>query len=121
MVLPLKRRQLLTRSALLGCSAAASPLITPMSFASAPWDSRLVVIILRGAMDGLDALRPYGDGNNAAQRDTAAGRLQAGSEDLDGFFCTASVAAAAHAPLATRRSGICAFDLDPVSQQAQPF
>ncbi len=55
------RRKFLLKSLVLGCSAAASPLITPVSFASAPWDNRLVVIILRGAMDGLDLLRPVED------------------------------------------------------------
>jgi uncharacterized protein (DUF1501 family) len=49
------------RAMALGCSAAASPLVTPVSFAAAPWDNRLVVIILRGAMDGLDVLRPIED------------------------------------------------------------
>ena len=44
----LTRRKFLSRSALIGCSAAASPLLTPVSFAAAPWDTRLVVIILRG-------------------------------------------------------------------------
>lgn len=52
----------------LGCSAAASPLLTPVSFAAAPWDNRLVVIILRGGMDGLDAVRPLGDPDYAALR-----------------------------------------------------
>ena len=46
---------------LLGCSAAAFPLATPMTFAAVPGDSRLVVVVLRGALDGLDALRPVGD------------------------------------------------------------
>lgn len=76
------RRKFLARIAALGCSAAASPLITPMAFASAPWDTRLVVIILRGAMDGVDAFRPIGDPNFAALRPT----LQGGTIDLTGFF-----------------------------------
>ncbi|UWQ21351.1 DUF1501 domain-containing protein [Jannaschia sp. W003] len=49
------------RSFLLGCSLAASPLVTPISLAAVPGDRRLVVVILRGAMDGLDALQPFGD------------------------------------------------------------
>ncbi|MEO0866260.1 MAG: DUF1501 domain-containing protein [Pseudomonadota bacterium] len=57
------RRAFLTRSLALGCSAAASPLITPVTFAAAQGDNRLVVIILRGAMDGLDVVRPVGDRN----------------------------------------------------------
>ncbi|WP_438990699.1 hypothetical protein [Lentibacter sp.] len=55
---PLNRRAFLMG---LGCTAAASPLLTPVTFASGTWENRLVVIILRGGMDGLDALRPYGD------------------------------------------------------------
>jgi uncharacterized protein (DUF1501 family) len=41
-----------------------------MSFATAPSDNRLVVIILRGGMDGLDVLQPTGDKNFAALRST---------------------------------------------------
>ena len=54
----MQRRDFLIRSLALGCSAAASPMLTPVAFAEAPWEGRLVVIILRGAMDGLDAVRP---------------------------------------------------------------
>lgn len=78
----LNRRKFLTRMAAIGCSVAASPLITPVAFASAPWDTRLVVIILRGAMDGLDAFRPVGDPNYAALRPT----LLQNTIDLTGFF-----------------------------------
>lgn len=42
------------------CSAAAHPLMSRASFASVPSENRLVVIILRGAMDGLDVVRPVG-------------------------------------------------------------
>ena len=45
----------------LACSAAAHPLVTPVALAEAPGDARLVVIVLRGAMDGLDVLRPVSD------------------------------------------------------------
>ena len=76
------RRKFLTRIAALGCSAAASPLVTPVALAQAPWDARLVVIILRGAMDGLDVFRPVGDPNYAALRPT----LRQGTMDLTGFF-----------------------------------
>ncbi len=62
------RRHFLARSAALGCSLAASPLITPVTLASAPGDARLVVIILRGAMDGLAALPPLGDPDLRALR-----------------------------------------------------
>ncbi len=55
------RRAFLTRTLALGCSAAASPLVTPVTLADAPGENRLVVIILRGGMDGLDVVRPLGD------------------------------------------------------------
>ncbi len=79
------RRSFLSRSVALGCSLAASPLLTPVSFASAPGDKRLVVIILRGGMDGMGAVAPYGDAGFSGLR----GPLTLGDEgyiDLDGFF-----------------------------------
>ncbi|GAA6163968.1 DUF1501 domain-containing protein [Pelagimonas sp. KU-00592-HH] len=81
----LTRRGFLMRGAAIGCSAAASPLITPMSFAATPWDNRLVVIILRGGLDGLDAVRPWGDAAFASARPNLAGQ-QASALDLDGYF-----------------------------------
>lgn len=80
------RRAFLRNAAVLGCSAAASPLLTPVSFAAAPWDNRLVVIILRGGLDGLDAVQPYGDPNWAGLRNRLAGGPNNGSFDLDGFY-----------------------------------
>lgn len=81
----LSRRRFLVQSLGLGCSLAASPLVTPVTFASAPGDARLVVIILRGAMDGLDAIRPYGAPEFAAYRAGLAGKTP-GTHDLDGFY-----------------------------------
>ncbi|MFZ7091788.1 DUF1501 domain-containing protein [Primorskyibacter sp. 2E233] len=80
------RRAFLSRTLGLGCSLAASPLVTPMSFAAAPGDNRLVVIILRGGMDGLGVVQPYGDPNyqnlgRKSDLDSAEG-----SADLDGFY-----------------------------------
>ncbi|QDC10863.1 DUF1501 domain-containing protein [Oceanicola sp. D3] len=79
-------RLLLTRRNFLataGCSAAASPLLTSMAFAAAPWENRLVVLVLRGAMDGLDVVRPVGDAHFAGARPS----LAAGDGlPLDGFF-----------------------------------
>lgn len=57
----LDRRGFLQGGLALGCSAAAFPLLSHATFASAPFDHRLVVVILRGAMDGLDVVRPVGD------------------------------------------------------------
>lgn len=81
MAADLTRRLFLTRSAALGCSLAASPLVTPVTFAATPGDARLVVIILRGAMDGLGAVMPHGDPAYAGLR----GALPEGAADLDGF------------------------------------
>lgn len=80
------------RAFLIGCSVAASPLLTPVTFAAAPGDNRLVVIILRGAMDGLDVLRPLGDRNYLGLRPTLAADAEA-SHDLDGFFALHPAAA----------------------------
>lgn len=77
------RRAFLTRSLALGCSAAASPFMTPITFAATPGDNRLVVIVLRGAMDGLDVLRPLGDRTLKTHRPTLGAE---GSLDLTGFF-----------------------------------
>jgi uncharacterized protein (DUF1501 family) len=63
----MKRRHFLRGLGALGCSAAAHPLLTTVTLAQsatggAPLgDHRLVVIILRGAMDGLDVVRPLDD------------------------------------------------------------
>ena len=82
------RRALLRGLGILGCSAAAHPFMTTVTLAGADGgaplgDHRLVVIILRGAMDGLDVLRPLGERGFAAYRPTLAATE---SLDLDGFF-----------------------------------
>jgi uncharacterized protein (DUF1501 family) len=78
-----KRRAFLGRVAAFGCSAAASPLLTPIALANAPGENRLVVLVLRGALDGLDALRPIGDRDFAALRPSLS---QGGAPLGDGFF-----------------------------------
>lgn len=67
------RRRFLQGGLTLGCSAAALPLLSHATFASAPFDHRLVVVILRGAMDGLDVVRPAGDPLLARWRPDLAG------------------------------------------------
>ncbi|MFN3280363.1 MAG: DUF1501 domain-containing protein [Tabrizicola sp.] len=76
------RRIFLKGLGAMGCSAAAHPVLTTLTLAAAPGENRLVVIILRGAMDGLDVVQPRGD------RDLAAARpgVLAKAADLDGFF-----------------------------------
>ena len=78
------RRKFIMNGSLLGCSLAASPLLTPVTLASTPGDARLVVIILRGAMDGLDVVRPYGDKLLKAYRPRVGSADP--THDLDGFF-----------------------------------
>ena len=81
------------RGFLIGCSLAASPLLTPVTFAATGGENRLVVIVLRGAMDGLDVVRPLGDRDYLALRPTLAADADA-SFDLDGFFALHPAAAA---------------------------
>lgn len=76
------RRGLLKSAGVIGCSLAAHPLLTPMTFASAPGDARLVVIILRGGMDGLDVLQPIGDRTFATVRPSLRGE----AEQLTDFY-----------------------------------
>lgn len=80
----LTRRSLLAGAALIGCSTAAYPYVTPVSLLQGPWENRLVVIILRGGMDGLDVVRPYGDPAYAAYRPDSFGKGK--HLDLNGYF-----------------------------------
>jgi len=72
----------------LGCSLAAHPLMTTVTLAGSDGgrplgDHRLVVMILRGAMDGLDVVQPQGDADYATLRPTL---LNPQAYDMDGFF-----------------------------------
>lgn len=82
----LSRRFFLQGAVLAGCSAAAHPLMNSVTLAAAPGNRRLVVIILRGAMDGLDIVQPYGDPLLARLRPDFPLGPAAGAQDLDGFF-----------------------------------
>ncbi|MDB6182390.1 DUF1501 domain-containing protein [Paracoccus fistulariae] len=82
----LSRRLFLKSTALIGCSAAAHPLLNSIAFASAPGENRLVVIILRGAMDGLDVFQPYGDPALRQLRRALSLGPDQGALDLDGYF-----------------------------------
>jgi len=81
----LPRRTLLT-----GLGAATLTASLPrLVLASAPTDKRFVFIILRGAMDGINAVVPYGDPDYRRLRgDIAIAKPGAdgGAIDLDGFF-----------------------------------
>jgi uncharacterized protein (DUF1501 family) len=72
----------------LGVSGAAA-VLPRIAFAQAPTDKRLVVILLRGAMDGLTAAPAFGDpAYERARNGIATPRpgAQGGALDLDGFF-----------------------------------
>jgi uncharacterized protein (DUF1501 family) len=83
----LNRRSLLQSFAAAGVLGAVDARAR-FAFAATPGDRRLVVVILRGALDGLAAVPPHGDNDYAAVRGqlalqtTGAGALH----DLDGFF-----------------------------------
>ena len=62
---PMDRRQFLTASAL---AAGGALMTSQLAFASANTSSRFVFIILRGALDGLTAVPPYGDSDYARLR-----------------------------------------------------
>ena len=88
--MPINRRFMLKGMFGAACSVAAHPLTTTVTLAqgTALGEKRLIVVILRGAMDGLDAVRPVGDPLLAAYRP----KLAAGgsAQDLDGFFALAA-------------------------------
>ncbi|TXB70097.1 DUF1501 domain-containing protein [Paracoccus aurantiacus] len=79
------RRRFLNAALGAACSIAAVPAVTPMSFASVPGEKRFVAIVLRGAMDGLDVVQPYGDPMLRKLRRTISLGPENGAIDLDGF------------------------------------
>jgi uncharacterized protein (DUF1501 family) len=77
-----------TRRSILKTMSAAGALAVwdapfGFAFASVPTDRRFVVVILRGALDGLAAVPPHGDKDYASVRGTLAIENPL---DLDGFF-----------------------------------
>ncbi|MBT8075748.1 MAG: twin-arginine translocation signal domain-containing protein, partial [Gammaproteobacteria bacterium] len=81
----LNRRDFLQRASL----ALVATGLPPMLLAKADTDARLVVIVLRGAMDGMAMLAPYGDGNYRKLRGELALAKPGGEEGvlkLDGLF-----------------------------------
>ncbi|HLJ63016.1 MAG TPA: hypothetical protein VKT70_02850, partial [Stellaceae bacterium] len=67
---------------LLGTSA----LWPGVAFATAPTDRRLVLVVARGALDGLAALPPLGDPRYREKRGSLAMTVEGGCLPLDGFF-----------------------------------
>ncbi len=77
------------RSALLGLGAAFSLGKVSLALAAAPTESRFVVVIMRGALDGMTAVVPYGDPDLAGLRGALippAPGAEGGMADLGGFF-----------------------------------
>src|ERR1700749_674616 len=80
------------RSILKTMAAAGAPALWDcpggFAFAAMPGDRRLVVVILRGALDGLAAAPPHGDKDYASARGQLALPTSGTGafHDLDGFF-----------------------------------
>src|SRR5271169_6082701 len=88
---PLSRRAFLRRAAVL--SASGIVLLSPHAWAARSLDSsskrRLIVVFLRGAVDGLNVVVPHGEPNYYDARPTIAIGQRGGEGgvlDLDGFF-----------------------------------
>ncbi|MEL7185258.1 MAG: DUF1501 domain-containing protein [Pseudomonadota bacterium] len=81
----ISRRQILKS---IGMTAAASSL-PGLAFANAGTDARFVLVVLRGAVDGLALAPPYGDGNYTRVRGELALSSPGssnGAHKLDGLF-----------------------------------
>lgn len=77
------------RAALLGLGGAVALGRAALAVAAAPGERRLVVVILRGALDGLSAVVPYGDAGLAGLRGglvPPGPGVEGGVLDLGGFF-----------------------------------
>ena len=77
------------RSALLGLASAFTLGRVSLALADAPTDKRFVVVILRGALDGLSAVIPYGDAALVGLRGEIvppAPLQDGGMLDLGGFY-----------------------------------
>jgi uncharacterized protein (DUF1501 family) len=75
--------------------AALGALLPRLALAEADTDARFVLVILRGALDGLAAVPPYGDGNYARQRGELG--ITAPEHKLDGTFALHPELAGLHA------------------------
>jgi uncharacterized protein (DUF1501 family) len=108
----LSRRSVLGALGLAGLSVAAPGL----ALAAAPTDRRLVIVFLRGGLDGLSALPPVGDPDYARQRGGLA--LSATGNGavlpLDGFF-------GLHPSLETLHGAWGAGELLPIHAIASPY
>ena len=88
---------LLHRRTFLQCAAlsGASWMLPRLVLADADTDARFVLVILRGALDGLAAVPAYGDGNYASRRGALA--ITSPAYKLDGMFALNPALAQLHA------------------------
>jgi uncharacterized protein (DUF1501 family) len=98
------------RAALLGLSAVATMGGASLALAAAPGEKRFVVVIQRGAMDGMAAVVPHGDPGLTALR----GATSEGLLDLGGFY-------GLHPALAGLHAMYQAHELLPVHAVAGPY
>ena len=97
------------RSALLGLTAAFTLGRASLALAAAPTDNRFVVFLLRGALDGLSAVQPYGDPEFVALRGELAlpgPGTPDGVLDLGGFYGLHPSLANLHAMYAAGQAAI---------------
>ena len=109
-------QHLTRRSALLGLGAAVSLGRASLAMAAAPTERRFVVVLLRGALDGLAAVAPYGDPAFAELRGALTPQppgQEGGLLDLGGFY-------GLHPALAGLHRMYAAGDLLPVHAVAGP-
>lgn len=88
------------RATLLGLATAATLAKVSVAFGAAPTERRFVVVLLRGALDGMAAVVPYGDRNLAGLRGGLVPRRPGEPEgmlDLGGFFGLHPALAGLHA------------------------
>ncbi len=105
------------RQALLGLATSFTLGRASLALAAAPGDRRFVVVILRGALDGLSAVVPYGDKALAALRpELMMGQPGAaeGLLDLGGFY-------GLHPALSGLHAMYAAGELLPVHAVAGPY
>jgi uncharacterized protein (DUF1501 family) len=76
------RRQILHTAV----ASGALSMLPHLTFAAAPTDKRLVIIVLRGGMDGLDVVQPWGDPEFRIIRPADAKTAPAGAFAINDFF-----------------------------------
>jgi uncharacterized protein (DUF1501 family) len=89
----------LTRRELLAGVGVVTASFALPSLAASVGDARFVLVVLRGALDGLAAVPPYGDGRYAGQRGQLA--IESGLK-LDGLFALHPALSGLHARYAAR-------------------